>query len=126
MRAVSHDRETASLMGINVNGTISLTFFVGAALAGLGGILYGFAYPQINVFMGIMPGIKSFIAAVLGGIGLVHGAVVGGLIIGLSEVYVSAFISSTLRTATSLRSAIMGMVLAAARIRSGSASRPWK
>jgi branched-chain amino acid transport system permease protein len=97
MRALSHDHETASLMGINVNATISFTFAVGTSLAGIGGILYGFAYPQINVFMGIMPGIKSFIAAVLGGIGLVHGAVVGGLIIGISEVFVSAFISSTMR-----------------------------
>jgi branched-chain amino acid transport system permease protein len=97
MRALSHDREAASLMGVPVDGIISFTFIVGAALAGLGGILYAFAYPQINVFMGIMPGIKSFIAAVLGGIGLIHGAVLGGLIIGLSEVYVSAFLSSTLR-----------------------------
>jgi branched-chain amino acid transport system permease protein len=97
MRALSHDRETASLMGVPVDGIISFTFIVGAALAGLGGILYGFAYPQINVFMGIMPGIKSFIAAVLGGIGIIHGAVLGGLIIGLSEVFVSAFLSSTLR-----------------------------
>ncbi len=97
MRAVSHDGEAAALMGINVDATISLTFIVGTALAGIGGILYGFAYPQINVFMGIMPGIKSFIAAVLGGIGLVHGAVLGGLIIGISEVFVSAFVSSTLR-----------------------------
>lgn len=97
MRAVSHDQEAAALMGVNVNSTISLTFVTGAALAGIGGILYGFAYPQINVFMGVMPGIKSFIAAVLGGIGLVHGAVLGGLIIGLSEVFVSAFVSSTLR-----------------------------
>jgi branched-chain amino acid transport system permease protein len=97
MRAVSHSQEVASLMGINVDATISFTFIIGAALAGVGGILYGFAYPQINVFMGIMPGIKSFIAAVLGGIGLVHGAVLGALIIGLSEVFVSAFLSSTLR-----------------------------
>jgi branched-chain amino acid transport system permease protein len=97
MRALSHDREMASLMGIPVDGIISFTFIVGAALAGLGGILYGFAYPQINVFMGIMPGIKSFIAAVLGGIGIIHGAVLGGLIIGVSEVFVSAFLSSTLR-----------------------------
>ncbi len=97
MRAVSYDREVASLMGINIDGTISLTFIVGAALAGVGGILYGMAYPQINVFMGVMPGIKSFIAAVLGGIGIIHGAVLGGFIIGLSEVFVSAFLSSTFR-----------------------------
>lgn len=97
MRAISHDPETASLMGVPVDGVISFTFMVGAALAGLGGILFAFAYPQINVFMGIMPGIKSFIAAVLGGIGIIHGAVLGGLIIGLSEVFVSAFLSSTLR-----------------------------
>ena len=97
MRAVSFDQETASLMGINIDWIVSFTFIVGAALAGVGGILYGIAYPQINVFMGIMPGIKSFIAAVLGGIGIIHGAVLGGLIIGVSEVFVSAFISSTFR-----------------------------
>lgn len=97
MRAVSFDQEIASLMGINIDAVISLTFIVGAALAGVGGILYGIAYPQINVFMGIMPGIKSFIAAVLGGIGIIHGAVLGGFIIGLSEVFVSAFLSSTFR-----------------------------
>jgi branched-chain amino acid transport system permease protein len=97
MRAVSYDQEVASLMGIGIDGIISFTFIVGASLAGLGGILYGIAYPQINVFMGIMPGIKSFIAAVLGGIGIVHGAVLGGFIIGLLEVFVSAFISSTFR-----------------------------
>lgn len=97
MRAVSFDKEVASLMGINIDGIISFTFVVGASLAGVGGILYGIAYPQINVFMGIMPGIKSFIAAVLGGIGIIHGAVLGGFIIGISEVYVSAFLSSTFR-----------------------------
>jgi len=97
MRAVSYDKETASLMGIGIDGIISFTFVVGASLAGVGGILYGIAYPQINVFMGIMPGIKSFIAAVLGGIGIIHGAVLGGFIIGISEVYVSAFLSSTFR-----------------------------
>jgi len=97
MRAVSYDKEVASLMGIDIDGIISFTFIVGAALAGAGGILYGIAYPQINVFMGIMPGIKSFIAAVLGGIGIIHGAVLGGFIIGLSEVFVSAFLSSEFR-----------------------------
>lgn len=99
MRAVSFDMEGASLMGINIDGIISFTFMIGAGLAGIGGILYGIAYPQINVFMGIMPGIKSFIAAVLGGIGIIHGAVIGGLIIGVAEVFVSAFLSSTFRDA---------------------------
>ncbi len=99
MRAVSFDQEAASLMGINIDWIISFTFILGAALAGVGGILYGIAYPQINVFMGVMPGIKSFIAAVLGGIGVIHGAVIGGLIIGVSEVFVSAFVSSAFRDA---------------------------
>ncbi|GAB4441119.1 MAG: branched-chain amino acid ABC transporter permease [bacterium] len=97
MRAISHDMETASLMGINTDNIISFTFLIGGALAGLGGMLYAIAYPQINVFMGIMPGIKSFVAAVLGGIGVIHGAVLGGFIIGIAEVFVSAFLSSTLR-----------------------------
>lgn len=97
MRAISHDQETASLMGINIDNIISFTFLIGGALAGLGGVLYAIAYPQINVFMGIMPGIKSFVAAVLGGIGVIHGALLGGFIIGIAEVFVAAFLSSTLR-----------------------------
>ncbi len=97
MRAVALDAEMAKLVGVDTEKIISLTFMLGGALAGLGGILYAIAYPQINVFMGIMPGIKSFIAAVLGGIGIIHGAVLGGFIIGISEVFVSAFLSSTLR-----------------------------
>ncbi len=97
MRAISHDKDTALLMGVNVDNIISFTFVIGGALAGLGGILYAIAYPQINVFMGIMPGIKSFVAAVLGGIGIIHGAVLGGFIIGIAEVFVSAFLSSTMR-----------------------------
>ncbi len=97
MRAASHDLEIAKLMGINIDNIISFTFGIGGALAGIGGLLYSIAYPQINVFMGIMPGIKSFIAAVLGGIGVIHGAVLGGIIIGVAEVFVSAFLSSTFR-----------------------------
>ncbi len=97
MRALALDAEMARLVGIDTEKIISFTFMLGGALAGLGGILYAIAYPQINVFMGIMPGIKSFIAAVLGGIGIIHGAVLGGFIIGISEVFVSAFLSSTLR-----------------------------
>jgi len=97
MRAASHDLEITRLMGIKTDSVISFTFGIGGALAGIGGLLYAMAYPQINVFMGIMPGIKSFIAAVLGGIGIIHGAVLGGFIIGISEVFVSAFLSSTFR-----------------------------
>ena len=99
MRAVSYDKETASLMGINVNRVISFTFGVGSALAGAGGVLYGIAYPQINPFMGIMPGLKAFVAAVLGGIGSIPGAMLGAIIMGLVETTSSAFISSTLRDA---------------------------
>jgi len=97
MRAVSHDVVTAGLMGVNVNAVISFTFGLGAALAGIGGVLYGIAYPQINTFMGVMPGLKAFIAAVLGGIGSVPGAVLGALIMGQSETMTTAYLSSTYR-----------------------------
>jgi branched-chain amino acid transport system permease protein len=97
MRAVSHDFVTAGLMGVNVNAVISFTFGLGAALAGVGGVLYGIAYPQINTFMGVMPGLKAFTAAVLGGIGSVPGAVLGGLIMGQSETMTTAYLSSTYR-----------------------------
>ena len=81
MRAVSHDHVTAGLMGVNVDLVISFTFGLGAALAGIGGVLYGIAYPQVNTFMGVMPGLKAFTAAVLGGIGSIP-AVLGALIMG--------------------------------------------
>ena len=97
MRAVSFDYVTAGLMGVNVNLVISFTFGLGAALAGVGGVLYGIAYPQVNTFMGIMPGLKAFTAAVLGGIGNIPGAVLGALIMGQSETMVSAYLSSTYR-----------------------------
>jgi branched-chain amino acid transport system permease protein len=97
MRAVSYDVVTAGLMGVNVNAVISFTFGLGAALAGVGGVLYGIAYPQINTFMGIMPGLKAFTAAVLGGIGSIPGAVLGALIMGQSETLTAAYLSSTYR-----------------------------
>lgn len=97
MRAVSFDQDAARLMGINVDSVISFTFGLGSAMAAAGGVLYGIAYPQINPFMGIMPGLKAFVAAVLGGIGIIPGAMVGALIMGIAEVLTSAFISSTLR-----------------------------
>jgi len=97
MRAVSFDRDTARLMGIDVDWVISITFALGSALAAAGGVLYGIAYPQINPFMGIMPGLKAFVAAVLGGIGIIPGAMIGALILGVVEVLAAAFVSSTMR-----------------------------
>lgn len=90
MRAVSEDMGAARLMGINVNNTISFTFAVGSALAGIGSVLYCMAYTQVTPTMGIMLGTKAFVAAVLGGIGSIPGAVIGGLIVGFAEVFVSA------------------------------------
>jgi branched-chain amino acid transport system permease protein len=90
MRAIALDLETVSLMGIDVNRIIALTFLLGSLLAGAGGVLWSMKYPQVNPFMGILPGLKAFIAAVLGGIGNVTGAVLGGLILGLMEVLIVA------------------------------------
>jgi branched-chain amino acid transport system permease protein len=92
MRATSLDKPAARLMGINVDGIISLTFALGAALAGAGGMLYAIAYPQIWTFMGIMPGLKAFIAAVLGGIGNIVGAFIGSLLMGEIDVLVVSFV----------------------------------
>lgn len=94
MRALATDYEAASLMGININLIISATFLIGSLLAAVGGILYACRYPQLLPLMGMMPGIKCFIAAVIGGIGNLMGAVVGGLILGLSEIMIVAFLPS--------------------------------
>jgi len=99
MRAVSYDKDAAFLMGINVNWIISLTFAIGAALAAAAGILYAISYPQIEPYMGIMPGLKAFVAAVLGGIGSIPGAMFGGYIIGLTETFTKAYVSSKLADA---------------------------
>ena len=90
MRAVSEDMGAAQLMGINLNRTISFTFAVGSALAGIGSVLYLCAYPQASPTMGSMLGLKAFVAAVLGGIGSIPGAMIGGFAIGLAEALVSA------------------------------------
>jgi branched-chain amino acid transport system permease protein len=90
MRAVSLDYDAARLMGINVNNTISATFAIGSALAGAAGVIFGLYYIKIEPLMGIIPGLKAFIAAVLGGIGLIPGAMVGGLLLGVIESLVSA------------------------------------
>lgn len=85
MRSVSYDMQASSLMGINVNKTIGITFAIGSVLAGAGGMLYATAYPMIDPMMGYMPGLKAFVAAVLGGIGSIPGAMVGGFILGVAE-----------------------------------------
>lgn len=85
MRAVSVDNDAAQLMGINVNSTISFTFALGSAMAGAAGVLIGLYYNTLNPLMGMAPGIKAFVAAVLGGIGIIPGAAVGGFIIGMLE-----------------------------------------
>ena len=90
MRAVSEDTDAAQLMGININRTISFTFAIGSALAGIGAVLYCSAYPQATPTMGSMLGLKAFVAAVLGGIGSIPGAMIGGFAIGLAESLVSA------------------------------------
>ena len=92
MRALSKDYEAASLMGIDINRVISFTFFIGSFLAAVGGILWGTKYPQLMPLMGVMPGLKCFIAAVLGGIGNITGAVVGGFILGLGEIMLIVFL----------------------------------
>lgn len=92
MRALSKDYETASLMGIDINRIISITFFMGSFLAAVGGIMWGARYPQLMPLMGMMPGLKSFIAAVVGGIGNIAGAVVGGFVLGLGEIMLVALL----------------------------------
>lgn len=99
MRAVAYDKSTARLMGINADAIISVTFGIGAALAGAAGLLYSIAFPQIVFWMGITPGLKAFVAAVLGGIGSIPGALVGALIMGQAETLSAGYISTPMRDA---------------------------
>jgi branched-chain amino acid transport system permease protein len=99
MRAVSVNETVASLMGINTNRIISATFIVGSSLAGVGSVLVGMKYPKIDPLMGMLIGIKAFVAAVVGGIGSLPGAVLGGLIMGICEEMVVGYLSSTYRDA---------------------------
>ena len=99
MLAVSEDKGAATLMGVNVNSTIALTFAIGSALAALAGVLLCSAYPTLTPTTGAMPGIKAFVAAVLGGIGSIPGALIGGLLLGVLENLSKAYISSKLSDA---------------------------
>lgn len=111
MRTVSVDHNAARLMGVNVDTTISMTFAIGSAFAAAGGVLYAIAYPQIHPFMGIMPGLKAFTAAVLGGIGIIPGAVLGAIIMGQVETLTSAFLSSQLRDAIAFTILILVLLI---------------
>ena len=99
MQAVSEDKGAAKLMGINVNGTIALTFAIGSALAAVAGALMCSAYPNLTPYTGTMPGIKAFVAAVFGGIGSIPGAMIGGILIGVIEIFGKAYISSQMADA---------------------------
>ena len=99
MKAVSEDRGAAQLMGINVNPTITLTFAIGSALAAIAGTLLCSAYPTLTPYTGAMPGIKAFTAAVFGGIGSIPGAMIGGVLLGVIEIFGKAYISSQLSDA---------------------------
>ena len=94
MQAVSEDRDAAQLMGVNVNATISLTFAIGSGLAAIAGLFMCSAYPTLSPYTGAMPGIKAFVAAVFGGIGSIPGAMIGGLLLGVIEIFSKAYISS--------------------------------
>lgn len=99
MRAVSEDAQAATLMGVSVNKTISLTFAIGSGLSAIAAVMYCSAYPMVEPYMGSMLGLKAFIAAVLGGIGIIPGAMLGGFVIGLIESLTKAYISSQLADA---------------------------
>ncbi|BDG61855.1 branched-chain amino acid ABC transporter permease [Caldinitratiruptor microaerophilus] len=111
MRAVSFDMDAARLMGIDVDRVISFTFAIGSALAAAAGILYVMAYPQIYPFMGIMPGLKAFTAAVLGGIGNIPGAVLGALIMGMAEVFTVGYVTSDYRDAVAFSILILVLLV---------------
>ncbi|HQE92126.1 MAG TPA: branched-chain amino acid ABC transporter permease [Anaerolineae bacterium] len=101
MRAAAYDKAVAQLMGINVDGVITTTFALGGGLAGAAGVLYATAFKQVHHLMGIIPGLKAFVAAVIGGIGSIPGAFVGALIMGQAEVMAAGFISTPMRDAVS-------------------------
>lgn len=99
MRAVAFDQETAALMGISIDRVIAFTFALGSALAAAAGILVSLSNPKVDPLMGLMPGLKAFVAAVLGGIGSIPGAMLGGVLMGIAETLVAGYLSSTYRDA---------------------------
>jgi branched-chain amino acid transport system permease protein len=111
MRAAAFDKQAARLMGINVDRVISFTFAVGAAFAGLGGVLYSIAYSMIWSQLGILPGLKAFVAAVLGGIGSIPGALVGALIMGQAEALTMGYISTPMRDAVAFTILILVLLI---------------
>ena len=116
MRAASYDTEAAQLMGINADRIISITFAIGSALAAVAGVLIGIYYNSIDPLMGLMPGIKAFVAAVFGGIGILPGAVVGGLVLGIVEAFISGFGFSMFRDAAAFAILILVLLLKPAGI----------
>jgi branched-chain amino acid transport system permease protein len=111
MRAVSFSRDVSSLMGIPTERIITFTFALGSALAAAAGVLVALAFPKIDPLMGLLPGLKAFVAAVLGGIGSIPGAMVGGLVMGIAETLVSGYISSTYRDAIAFAVLILILLL---------------
>ena len=111
MQAVSFDQQAASLMGISVSGIIAFIFALGSILAAAGGVLYASSYPQVNPLMGMMPGLKAFVAAVLGGIGSIPGAMLGGFILGIAEALTKGFISSQYSDAISFSILIIVLLI---------------
>lgn len=111
MRAVSFDMDASLLMGININRVISFTFAIGASLGAAAGILFASAYPQVEPLMGMIPGLKAFVAAVLGGIGSIPGAVLGGFILGIAETLTKGYITSTLADAVAFGILIIILII---------------
>ena len=111
MRAVSEDRGAAQLMGVNVNGTIALTFAIGSGLAAIAGVLLCSTYSNLTSTTGAMPGIKAFVAAVFGGIGSIPGAMIGGVLIGIIEILGRAYISSQMADAIVFAVLILVLVI---------------
>ena len=116
MRAASYDTEAAQLMGINADRIISITFAIGSALAAVAGVLIGIYYNAIDPLMGLMPGIKAFVAAVFGGIGSLPGAVFGGIVLGIVEAFISGLGLSMFRDAAAFAILILVLLLRPARI----------